>query len=91
MSINEEIRDMERRLNTLKERSFEIDMEAVSLLEQKDGLMEEFTPIQAGLANLDYKFKALSSRKDAILHEIGKATKIIIALEGEMKAEGMHI
>jgi len=88
MEKKEQIEDMKKRVENLWERAKEMDAEAISLIHQKDGVMEEYTPLEAALVNLNHKFQRLSLQKDVILREIGKATNTLVALEGEEKAGG---
>jgi len=87
MEKKDQIEDMKKRIGDLWVRAKEMDAEAISLIHQKDGVMEEYTPLEAALMNLNHKFQSLSLQKDVILREIGKASNILVALESEGEVE----
>lgn len=83
MENKEQIENLKKQLENLRDICWEIDMEALAAMTEKDALTEQATPLLAGMANCDHRLQKLSLRKDSILREVAKATVVIMALEGQ--------
>ena len=83
-----EIEDIKRRLEDLKETMFEKDMEAGGILEAKAALIEEWKPLNAGIYGMEQNLIKMSLEKEVLLMQYMKGVKTLIGLESEEASEG---
>lgn len=87
-----ELEEMKKRLGILKEDSWEMDLIAGELMEERAKIQEDIAPKLAALENIDYKLKAICARKGQNLVSYRLGLNIVNGLKGaEDPAEAMEV
>ena len=78
---------MEKQLSKMKERLWEMDIEAGVILVEQAKLLEEMKPLQAAIQNYQYKMNNLNMSKSELLREYIQFLDVKEALEGREEDE----
>ena len=78
---------MEKQLSKMKERLWEMDIEAGVILVEQAKLLEEMKPLQAAIQNYQYKMNNLNMSKSELLREYIQFLDVKEALEDKQNDE----